>query len=42
MRMQHDADRRVSLTRRMVATLDAAGGAGEDDLGHGSLASIVV
>jgi hypothetical protein len=34
MRMQHDADRRVLLPRRMVTAFDAAAGSREDDLGH--------
>src|ERR1043166_4165190 len=33
-RMQNDGDRRVFLSRRVVATLDPARGASEDDLGH--------
>ena len=36
MRMQHDADRRAALLRRLVAALEAAGGPGEDDFRHGS------
>src|SRR5262252_2800340 len=32
--VQHDADRSVFLAGRVVAALDAPGGAGEDDLGH--------
>ena len=36
MRMKDDCDRRVLLARRVVAPLDAPGGAGEDDLRHGS------
>src|SRR5262249_47915158 len=33
-RVQHNADRCVLLPGRMVAALDASGGAGENDLGH--------
>jgi hypothetical protein len=32
--MKHDADRGVLLPRRVVAALDASGGASEDDFGH--------
>ena len=35
MRMQHDADRRALLLGRLVPSLDAAGGPGEDNLRHG-------
>src|SRR5262249_45526691 len=34
MGMEHDADRGVLLSGRMIATLDAPGRAGKDDLGH--------
>ena len=33
-RMQHDGDRRVLLPRRVIAALDPAGRAGEDDFRH--------
>src|SRR6185437_5940516 len=39
-RMQHNANRGVFLTRRVIAALDATGGAGEDDFGHGCGTSI--
>jgi hypothetical protein len=34
-RMQHDGKRRVLLPRRMVSSLDASGGADENDFRHG-------
>src|SRR5262249_39895068 len=37
MGMEHDADRGVSLPRRVIAALDAPSGAGENDLGHCNL-----
>src|SRR5262249_44369827 len=40
MRMQHDGDWGVLLRRRVIAAFDAAGWAGEDDLGHSFTTSI--
>jgi hypothetical protein len=37
MRMEHDGDRRVLDARRMVSSLDPAGGTGKDDFGHSDL-----
>jgi hypothetical protein len=34
MGMKHDADRGVLLPRRVIAALDASGGASENDFGH--------
>jgi hypothetical protein len=34
MGMKHDADGGVLLPRRVIAALDASGGASENDFGH--------